>query len=202
MNDVSGLCEKQLFLVFFSWTNKATVAKNQERKERRLERETRKRKLFEDLTNMEQSGENTSCEPEFIATKIDVVTSDIDVGASEKVVTEQECVEQIISIADGKVTFMDSIVQTECEIEDAAIQTTTTTRAFSIHNFDDDEPAVHFYTGLENYMKFFFILNTLGPAAYHLNYVYHYVSSISVADHFFITLIKLRRHMTNFELSR
>ncbi|KAH3886857.1 hypothetical protein DPMN_010870 [Dreissena polymorpha] len=92
---------------------------------------------------MEQYGENTSCEPEFIATKIDVVTSDIDVGASEEVVSEQECVEQIISIADGKVTFMDSFVQTECEMEDAAIQTTTT-RAFSIHNFDDDEPAVHF----------------------------------------------------------
>ncbi|XP_052213324.1 uncharacterized protein LOC127849625 [Dreissena polymorpha] len=185
----------------FSWTNKATVAKSQERKERRLERENRKRKLFEDVTNMEQSGENTSFEPEYIATKIDIVTSDIDVGASEEVVTQQECVEQIISITDEKVTFMDSFVQTECETEDAAIQTTTTL-AFSINKFEDDEAAVHFYTGLENYMKFFFVLNTLGPAAYHLNYVYHSITSISVADQFFITLIKLRRHMTNFELSR
>ncbi|KAH3898181.1 hypothetical protein DPMN_022400 [Dreissena polymorpha] len=113
---------------------------------------------------MEQSGENTSCEPEFIATKIDVVTPDIDVGASEEVVTQQGCVEQIISIADGKVILMDSFVQTVCEMEDAAIQTTTT-RVFSIYNFDNDEPAVHFYTGLENHMKFFFILKTLGPVA-------------------------------------
>ncbi|XP_052212564.1 THAP domain-containing protein 5-like [Dreissena polymorpha] len=141
----------------FSWTNKATVAKSQERKERRLERENRKRKLFEDVTNMEQSGENTSFEPEYIATKIDIVTTDIDVGASEEVVTQQECVEQIISITDEKVTFMDSFVQTECETEDAAIQTTTTL-AFSINKFEDDEAAVHFYTGLENYMKFFFVL--------------------------------------------
>ncbi|KAH3800241.1 hypothetical protein DPMN_153872 [Dreissena polymorpha] len=51
---------------------------------------------------MQQSGENTSFEPEFIATKIDIVTSDIDVGASEEVVTQQECVEQIISIIDQR----------------------------------------------------------------------------------------------------
>ncbi|KAH3720923.1 hypothetical protein DPMN_063834 [Dreissena polymorpha] len=61
---------------------------------------------------MEQFGENTSFEPEFIATKIDVVASDIDAGASEEFVIQQECVEQIISIADGKVIFMDLFVQT------------------------------------------------------------------------------------------
>ncbi|KAH3723687.1 hypothetical protein DPMN_049481 [Dreissena polymorpha] len=77
----------------------------------RLERGNLKRKLFEDLTNMEQSAK-----------------------------TRQECVEQI-SITYEKVRFMDSFVKTECEMEDAAIQTTASP-AFSIHNFDDDAPAV------------------------------------------------------------
>ncbi|KAH3815049.1 hypothetical protein DPMN_143568 [Dreissena polymorpha] len=38
----------------FSWTNKATIETNKERKERRLERDSRKRKLFEDVTNLSQ----------------------------------------------------------------------------------------------------------------------------------------------------
>ena len=54
---------------------------------------------------------------------------------------------------------------------------------FCIHNFEHDSAAVHFYTGLEDYLNFFFVLNTLGPAAYCLNYIYHSVVSISVPNH-------------------
>lgn len=36
---------------------------------------------------------------------------------------------------------------------------------FSIQNFIDDPAAVHYYTGLESYEQFYFVLSTLGPAA-------------------------------------
>ena len=73
---------------------------------------------------------------------------------------------------------------------------------FSVENFIKDDKAMHFYTGLESYMNFMFVLHTLGPAAYCLNYMYHNVEKISVPNQFFMTLMKLRRYTTNFELSR
>ena len=68
--------------------------------------------------------------------------------------------------------------------------------------FQHDPKSMHFYTGLENYEKFKFVLQTLGEAAYHLNYYYTQVQQISVENQFFLTLIKLRRNKTHFELSR
>lgn len=73
---------------------------------------------------------------------------------------------------------------------------------YSIENFNNDDKAIHFYTGLESYSKFMFVLSTLGPAAYFLNYIYHSVENLSVPNQLFMTLIKLRRYTTNFELSR
>ena len=73
---------------------------------------------------------------------------------------------------------------------------------YSIENFNNDDKAIHFYTGLESYSKFMFVLCTLGPAAYCLNYIYHSVENLSVPNQLFMTLIKLRRYTTNFELSR
>jgi len=73
---------------------------------------------------------------------------------------------------------------------------------FSAQNFVNDAPGIHFYTGLANYDNFKFVLDTLGPAAYNLNYFNGAQISISVEDQFFLTLIRLRRHTTNFELSR
>ena len=40
------------------------------------------------------------------------------------------------------------------------------------------------FTGLENYNKFHCVLNTLGPAAYNLNYAYHNVENVSVLNQF------------------
>ena len=55
-------------------------------------------------------------------------------------------------------------------------------------------------------MKRFFwiVLSTLGPAAYELTYIYFHGCnhSLSVEDQFFMTLVKLRQHKTNFEMSR
>ena len=72
----------------------------------------------------------------------------------------------------------------------------------SINNFHKDDAGVNSYTGLESISKLFFVLSTLGPAAYCLNYVYHRVTNTSVPDQFFLVPIKSRRHKTDFELSR
>lgn len=66
--------------------------------------------------------------------------------------------------------------------------------------FDND--GLHFFTGLETYSKFVFVLSTLGPAAHELQYFYGTAPNVSIEDQFFITCIKLRLHKTNFELSR
>ena len=73
---------------------------------------------------------------------------------------------------------------------------------YSAERFKDDSDGIHFFTGLENYLKFMLVLQTLGSAAYELNYLYGAIHHIPVQDQFLLVLMKLRRHMTNFELSR
>ncbi|XP_062574699.1 uncharacterized protein LOC134236544 [Saccostrea cucullata] len=73
---------------------------------------------------------------------------------------------------------------------------------FSVDHFEKDDAAIHFYTGLETYSKFMYVLHSLGPAAYCLNYIFFRVQGVSIPDQFFMTLMKLRRYTTNFELSR
>lgn len=86
--------------------------------------------------------------------------------------------------------------------KDAATDPVTFT-TFSATKFINDPAGMHCFSGLESYEKFMFVLSTLGPAAYKLTYMYGPVSdSISVSDRFFLILIKLRKHYSNFELSR
>lgn len=74
--------------------------------------------------------------------------------------------------------------------------------SFSVLQFIDDAAGLHYYTGLENYVKFCFVLSTLGPAAYCLNYRWHSETTLSIPNQFFLTLIKLRLNRGNFEISR
>lgn len=73
------------------------------------------------------------------------------------------------------------------------------TQMYSAKNFDDN--GIHFYTGLETYGKFCMVLNSLGPAAHHLEYYYKIKPRLTIEDQFFLTLIKLRTHPTNQELT-
>ena len=68
--------------------------------------------------------------------------------------------------------------------------------------FTTDPAGLHFYTGLHDYNRFKFVLNTLGTAAYHLNYYNGQTPSLPVEDQFLLTLLKLRRNTTHFELCR
>jgi len=83
-----------------------------------------------------------------------------------------------------------------------ATQTSAAFPCLSVEKFVLDPAAIHYYTGLENYSKFCFVLSTLGPAAYCLNYRWRQCNDISVENQFFLTLMKLRLHTPNFELSR
>lgn len=62
----------------------------------------------------------------------------------------------------------------------------------------NNDAVIHYYTGLESHKKFLFVLQILGPAAYHLQY--KLPCCLSVQNQFFLTLIKLRVHHTNYKL--
>lgn len=79
---------------------------------------------------------------------------------------------------------------------------TIPTPFLSIENFIDDHEGMLFYTGLATHTDFLFVLHSLGPAAYHLRYLYNQVQNLSVENQLFLTLIKLRQNQTNYELSR
>ncbi|XP_062591631.1 uncharacterized protein LOC134253139 [Saccostrea cucullata] len=71
-----------------------------------------------------------------------------------------------------------------------------------IENFMYDDEGIMFYTGLSSNTDFLHVLYSLGEAAFHLNYVYNQVQNMSIENQLFLTLIKLRQHKPNFELSR
>jgi hypothetical protein len=71
-----------------------------------------------------------------------------------------------------------------------------------VEKFEDDPAGMMFYTGLQSYYDFKFVLASLGEVVYNLNYMYYRSEQLSVENQFFLTLIKLRQHKTNFELSR
>ena len=87
---------------------------------------------------------------------------------------------------------------------DAASQTDANTRAeFSIFKFQPDAKVINYYTGLDNYDHFMLIFNLMGPAAHELNYGQKDTKMVLMdpRDALFLTLIKLRRNLPNFELS-
>lgn len=152
---------------------------HRKRRSRYQERSTKRRKLLDDITNnVTDNGD-----------KGDFYID--DVSSCAEILVDETC--------DDKPLTNDN----DCAKEYVSVPTQTPKqRMYSIENFRKDSAGVHFYTGLENIFKFYFVLHTLGPAAYCLNYIYHNVVTIDIPDQFFIVLMKLRRHTTNFELSR
>ena len=71
----------------------------------------------------------------------------------------------------------------------------------SIKKICDNDPKIALMTGLESYRKFWFVLQTLGPAAYQLNYRWSQSDNVSVENQFLITLIKLQRNYSTRELA-
>ena len=72
---------------------------------------------------------------------------------------------------------------------------------FSIERMEDDDDSIALLTGLESYSKFMFVFETLGPAAYDLNYRWSQIDVLSPENQFLLTLVKLRKHYSNNELA-
>lgn len=65
----------------------------------------------------------------------------------------------------------------------------------SIHYYKNNDKAIHFYTGLENFKKLLFVFQTLGQCVNKLNYFYRKPpKKVDALEQFFITVLILRRH--------
>ena len=102
----------------------------------------------------------------------------------------------------------EDVEMNECKVNvnvssvDSTCTQTSTWPSLCVEKFIYDPPGIMFYTGLQTYEVFIFVLATLGNAVYELNYLYYRSEQLSVENQLFLTLIKIRQHKTNFELSR
>jgi hypothetical protein len=102
----------------------------------------------------------------------------------------------------------ENVEMNECKVNvnvssvDSTCTQTSTWPSLCVEKFIYDPPGIMFYTGLQTYEVFIFVLATLGNAVYELNYLYYRSEQLSVENQLFLTLIKIRQHKTNFELSR
>lgn len=90
---------------------------------------------------------------------------------------------------------------TVCESEEVPDTQSEHLCTFSAKSFENDDKGIHFYTGLESFEKFKFVFSTLCPEAYSVNHMKKPVN-ISAEDAFLLTLMKLRRNKTMYELHR
>ena len=121
---------------------------------------------------------------------------------AEKMMREpdiHECFnEEVVSLS---VDRPDEVLQTGEAEDPKDAETQTPSRAkLDLSDLMFNPEAMHFYTGLTDYDRFSTILSTLGPGASHLKYRWGSKPSTSVDNQFLVTLIKLRRHTTNYEL--
>ena len=132
------------------------------------------------------------------AESMDVKVSTFDVGA--EVTLEDTCT------ADEEPTLCDP---TDEAVIQPVIYVPSSTRAvqtdgdplLSIEQIRHHDSHVLDLTGLESYRKFQIVLRSLGPAAYDLEYRWGKPTNITLENQFFLTLLKLRKHYSNKELS-
>ncbi|KAK3108230.1 hypothetical protein FSP39_003597 [Pinctada imbricata] len=157
----------------FYWTVESSP--NIQAREERVKSRDRKRKLFFTESKCIEE-EESMCIPD--------IGNDVEIDSYDQSENQQtnEC--------------------SEVKIPQTIGTQTPTYPMFCIEKFMTDSAGIHFYTGLETYSRFQLVLRSLGPAAYCLNYHGHQVLNLSVENQFFMTIMKLRRHTTNFELSR
>ena len=124
-----------------------------------------------------------------------------DVLASDEIPVQTEI---SITCPSEDAPFLDVATQTDpvASTSDSISQSTESTPPFTVQNFATDSTAIHFYTVLENYDNFRLVPQILGPAAEHLIYYSGVNPPLSIEDQLFLTLVKLQRHPTHFELNR
>lgn len=163
----------------FPWDS---TSNSNERAKRQAKRNEAKESLDSDSSS-ESSGDNVPLSLPF---------DDDNVG-NEIIYTAEPC---------------EDVEMSECNVHvnvsslDNTSTQTSTWPSLCVEKFIYDPPGIMFYTGLRTYEVFIFVLATLGNAAYELNYLYYRSEQLSVENQLFLTLIKIRQHKTNFELSR
>ncbi|XP_028157517.1 uncharacterized protein LOC114350784 [Ostrinia furnacalis] len=73
---------------------------------------------------------------------------------------------------------------------------------FSNYQLMTDDETILYYTGLESFEKFKTVLSTLLPMAYSICYRRNHVMNMSIEDQFLLMLMKLRRNLDDFILSK
>ena len=163
----------------FPWVS---TSNSNERAKRQAKRNEAKERLDSDSSS-ESSSDNMPLSLPF---------DDDNVG-NEIIYTAEPC--EDVEMNECKVNVNVSSVDSTCT-------QTSTWPSLCVEKFIYDPPGIMFYTALQTYEVFIFVLATLGNAVYELNYLYYRSEQLSVENQLFLTLIKIRQHKTNFELSR
>ena len=162
----------------FPWVS---TSNSNERAKRQAKRNEAKERLDSDSSS-ESSSDNMPLSLPF---------DDDNVG-NEIIYTAEPC--EDVEMNECKVNVNVSSVDSTCT-------QTSTWPSLCVEKFIYDPPGIMFYTELQTYEVFIFVLATLGNAVYELNYLYYRSEQLSVENQLFLTLIKIRQHKTNFELS-
>ena len=90
----------------------------------------------------------------------------------------------------------DNSSQTDNNVPDVKESCTLGTQShpmqkYTIEDFRCDPKGLQYYTGLDDYLAFFDVLASLGPASYKLKYWNNVNPSISVPDQFLLTTVRL-----------
>ncbi len=175
----------------FQWTNKNQLCKAQLRRNRAEKRQSQREKS-EILPSVDIGFE---CE---VQTTAATVCEKVETQFTFDIGCECEAQTTVITTVCDAVSETSS---TELQFVDAGSQCNFS--SFCIEKFEFDAPAIHFYTGLENFDRLLVVFNSLGPA---VNYLKHHggrqIELLSPINQLFLTLIKLRCNKTSFELSR
>lgn len=143
-------------------------------------RERRRRQLFQSETTPTE--EITTDIPN-VGSEVEILLSSDDIPTST---SSAECEKH-----DQPTESIYASEAVQCEI-------ITTNEKYSVEQFKDDPVAIHYYTGFDDYEHLNFFLTVLGHAAYNLNYQNR---DLTVLDHLFMTMMKLRQAKDDAELS-
>ncbi|KAL4719540.1 hypothetical protein ACJJTC_013835 [Scirpophaga incertulas] len=162
----------------FAWNTKPLSKQAKERQERAHKRSL-KTKLFQDMpsTSSQNIGDFELLEQ------------------NEKYTNVSQAIEIHLPNKDAS-TSLDKFQKT------CGTQTSHALRLFSTETLLTDDESVSYYTGLETYSKFTFVLSTLLPMAYDIKYRWSRVVGLSVEDQLLMLLIKLRRNKPDFEIGK
>jgi hypothetical protein len=101
----------------------------------------------------------------------------------------------------------EDVEMNECKVNvnvssvDSTCTQTSTWPSLCVEKFIYDPPGIMFYTGLQTYEVFIFVLATLGNAVYELNYLYYRSEQLSVENQILASSQGIQSHQLLFLLT-